>query len=59
MKKENQRKESLSEIIEQILNLLDKNKLVDRLVEKQDIPKQNLIKNLVNKQSLIIDAPVE
>ena len=52
MKKENQRKESLSEIIEQILNLLDKNKLVDRLVEKQDIPKQNLIKNLVNKQSL-------
>ena len=52
MKKENQRKESLNEIIEQILNLLHKNKLVDRLVEKQDTPKQNLIKNLVNKQSL-------
>jgi magnesium transporter len=52
MKTENQRKEGLSEIINQILNLLDKHKLVDGLVEKQDIPKQNLIKNLVNKQSL-------
>jgi magnesium transporter len=52
MKTENQRKEGLSEIINQILNLLDKHKLVDGLVEKQDSPKQNLIKNLVNKQSL-------
>ena len=52
MKKENQRVESLGEIIDQILNLLDKRKLVDGLVAKQDIPKQKLIKNLVNKQSL-------
>ena len=52
MKKENKRKESLSEIINQILNLLDKHKLVDGLVAKQDIPKQKLIKNLVNKQNL-------
>ncbi|HCK04106.1 MAG TPA: magnesium transporter, partial [Methylophilaceae bacterium] len=52
MKKENQRKESLGEVIDQILNLLGKHKLVDGLVDKQDIPKQKLIKNLVNKQNL-------
>ena len=52
MKKENKRKESLSEIIDQILNLVDKHKLVDRLVDKQIVPKQKLIKNLVNKQNL-------
>jgi len=52
MKKENKRIESLSEIIDQIHNLLGKQKLVDGLVDKQDIPKQKLIKNLVNKQNL-------
>ena len=52
MKNDNERKESLGEIIEQINNLLEKHKIVEGLVEKQDVPKQNLIKNLVNKQNI-------
>ena len=51
MKNDNERKESLGEIIEQINNLLEKHKIVEGLVEKQDVPKQKLIKNLVNKQN--------
>ena len=52
MKNDNERKESLGQIIEQINNLLEKHKIVEGLVEKQDVPKQNLIKNLVNKQNI-------
>ena len=52
MKNENERKESLSIVIEQINNLLEKHKIVETLVEKQDAPKQKIIKNLVNKQNI-------
>jgi magnesium transporter len=52
MKKNIERKESLSELIQQINHLLDKHKLVEEHVDTQDIPKQKLIKNLVNKQNL-------
>ena len=52
MKNESERKESLSIVIEQINNLLEKHKIVESLVEKQDAPKQKIIKNLVNKQNI-------
>ena len=52
MKNESERKESLSIVIEQINNLLEKHKIVETLVEKQDAPKQKIIKNLVNKQNI-------
>jgi len=52
MKKESERKESLSIVIEQINNLLEKHKIDETLVEKQDAPKQKIIKNLVNKQNI-------
>ncbi|MBL6685982.1 MAG: magnesium transporter [Methylophilaceae bacterium] len=52
MRRESERKESLADIISQINQLLDKHKLVENLVYKQQQPKQNLIKNLVSKQNL-------
>mgnify|MGYP001807841171 FL=1 len=52
MKNESERKESLSIVIEQINNLLEKHKIVETLVEKQYAPKQKIIKNLVNKQNI-------
>ena len=52
MKKESERKESLSIVIEQINNLLVKHEIVETLIEKQDAPKQKIIKNLVNKQNI-------
>ena len=52
MKNESERKESLSIVIEQINNLIEKHKIVEPLVEKQDAPKQKIIKNLVNKQNI-------
>ena len=52
MKNKSERKESLSEIIAQIITLLEKHKIVEGLVEKQDVPKQKIIKNLVNKQNI-------
>ena len=52
MKKESERKESLSIVIEQINNLLEKHEIVETLIEKQDAPKQKIIKNLVNKQNI-------
>ena len=52
MKNESERKESLSIVIEQINNLLVKHEIVETLIEKQDAPKQKIIKNLVNKQNI-------
>ena len=52
MKNESERKESLSIVIEQINNLLEKHEIVETLIEKQDAPKQKIIKNLVNKQNI-------
>ncbi|MEL0104307.1 MAG: magnesium transporter, partial [Methylophilaceae bacterium] len=51
MRKESERRESLADVIEQINQLLDKHKIVEDLVERQDQPKQRLIQNLVSKQN--------
>ena len=52
MKKNIERSESLHEIIEQINELLDNNKLVNNIIENMDLPKQRLINNLVDKKNL-------
>lgn len=45
-------KESLSESLQQVINLLEKHKLVENLVHKQDMPKHDLVEGLVHKQNL-------
>ena len=45
-------KENLSKLLQDVNELLGKNKIVEDLVDKQKIPKQKLIKNLVQKQNL-------
>ena len=50
-------KESLSESLQQVIFLLEKHKLVENLVHKQDTPKhgldrQGLVEQLVHKQNL-------
>ena len=45
-------KENLSKLLEEVNELLGKNKIVEDLVDKQEMSKQNLIKNLVQKQNL-------
>lgn len=46
-------KESLSESLQQVIALLEKHKLIEDLVHKQDMPKHELIESLVHKQNLI------
>lgn len=46
-------KESLSESLQQVIALLEKHKLIEDLVHKQDMPKHDLIESLVHKQNLI------
>jgi magnesium transporter len=45
-------KENLSSLLQDVNELLGKNKIVEDLVDKQEMPKQKLIKNLVQKQNL-------
>ena len=45
-------KENLSKLLQDVNELLGKNKIVEDLVDKQEMPKQKLIKNLVQKQNL-------
>lgn len=45
-------KESLGESLKQVIALLDKHKLVENLVHKQDMPKHDLVELLVHKQNL-------
>ena len=45
-------KENLSKLLQDVNDLLGKNKIVEDLVDKQEMPKQKLIKNLVQKQNL-------
>ena len=45
-------KENLSKLLQDVNELLGKNNIVEDLVHKQKIPKQKLIKNLVQKQNL-------
>ena len=46
-------KENLSKLLQDVNDLLGKNKIVEDLVDKQEMPKQKLIKNLVQKQNLL------
>ncbi len=45
-------KESLSESLQQVIALLEKHRLVESLVHKQDMPKHDLVELLVHKQNL-------
>jgi magnesium transporter len=45
-------KESLGENLQQVISLLDKHKLVESLVHKQDMTKHDLVERLVHKQNL-------
>ncbi|MGP1716309.1 MAG: magnesium transporter [Methylophilus sp.] len=47
-------KESLSETLQQVINLLGKHKLVEHVVHKQDMPNHDLVESLVHKQNLNI-----
>jgi magnesium transporter len=44
--------ESVPETLQQVIALLNKHKLVESLVHKQDMPKHELIESLVHKQNL-------
>ena len=46
-------KESLSESLQQVIALLEKHKLIEGLVHKQDMPKHELVESMVHKQNLI------
>ncbi|MDP1766512.1 MAG: magnesium transporter [Methylotenera sp.] len=46
-------KERLSENLQQVISLLEKHKLVEELVHKQEMPKHDLIESLVHRQNLI------
>ena len=45
-------KESLQESLQQVISLLNKHRLVEELVHKQDMPKHDLVESLVHKQNL-------
>jgi magnesium transporter len=45
-------KESLQESLQQVITLLNKHKLIEELVHKQDMPKHELVESLVHKQNL-------
>ena len=45
-------KESLQESLQQVIHLLNKHRLVEELVHKQDMPKHDLVETLVHKQNL-------
>lgn len=47
-----QSKESLQESLQQVNHLLNKHKLVEDLVHKQDMPRHALVETLVHKQNL-------
>ncbi|HEY0268286.1 MAG TPA: magnesium transporter, partial [Methyloradius sp.] len=46
-------KESLQQSLQQVITLLNKHKLVENLVHKQDMPKHQLVETLVHKQNLV------
>lgn len=52
MAENEQSKESLQESLQQVIHLLNKHKLVEELVHKQDMPKHSLVEMLVHKQNL-------
>jgi magnesium transporter len=46
-------KESLSETLQQVINLLEKHKLVESIVHRQDMNKHELVENLVHRQNTL------
>ena len=52
MVKSQESKESLQGSLQQVIRLLNKHKLVEGLVHKQDMPKHDLVESLVHKQNL-------
>lgn len=52
MAENDQSKESLQESLQQVIHLLNKHRLVEELVHKQDMPKHHLVESLVHKQNL-------
>jgi len=52
MAEADQYKESLQESLQQVIHLLNKHKLVEDLVHKQDMPRHALVESLVHKQNL-------
>ncbi len=46
-------KESLQESLQQVIALLNKHRMIEDLVHKQDMPKHQLIETLVHKQNLV------
>ena len=46
-------KESLSESLQQVISILERHRLVEGLVHKQEMPKHDLVEGLVHKQNLI------
>ena len=52
MAENEQSKESLQQSLQQVINLLNKHRLVEELVHKQDMPKHSLVELLVHKQNL-------
>ncbi len=49
---ETKQPESVQESLQQVISLLNKHKLVESMVHKQDMPKHDLIESLVHKQNL-------
>lgn len=48
----NDNKDSLQESLQQVVRLLDKHKLVESLVHRQEMPKHDLVETLVHKQNI-------
>ena len=46
-------KESLQESLQQVIGLLNKHRMIEDLVHKQDMPKHQLVETLVHKQNLV------
>lgn len=46
-------KESLQESLQQVIALLNKHRMIEDLVHKQDMPKHQLVETLVHKQNLV------
>jgi magnesium transporter len=53
MAENEQPKETLQDALQQVIHLLNKHRLVEDLVHKQDMPRHGLVESLVHKQNLV------
>jgi magnesium transporter len=53
MSEKHETKDSLGETLGQVISLLQKHQLVENLVQKQEVPKQDLVESLVHWQNQI------